>query len=48
MVKFRNKLTNEIVEETLIFYIEKLRSNPNFEEVKEEIKELKKDKKVKE
>ena len=48
MVKFRNKLTNEIVEEALMFYIEKLRSNPNFEEVKEEIKELKKDKKVKE
>lgn len=35
MAKFKNKKTGKIVEEHLMFHIEKLRSNPNFVEVKE-------------
>lgn len=35
MAKFRNKKTNEVVEETLNFYIEKLKNNENFDEIKE-------------
>ncbi len=38
MAKFRNKKTKKIVEEHLNFYIEKLRNNPNFEEIKEKKK----------
>lgn len=51
MAKFRNKKTKEVIEEHLIFYIEKLRKNPNFIEIKEEeeIQDNKsKNKKVKE
>lgn len=35
MPKFKNKKTGKIVEEHLMFYVEKMRSNPSFEEVKE-------------
>lgn len=35
MAKFKNKKNNQIVEENLNFYIEQLRNNPNFKEVKE-------------
>ena len=35
MTKFKNKKTGVIVEENLNFYIEKLRNNPNFEEIKD-------------
>lgn len=35
MPKFKNKKTGKIVEEHLMFYVDKMRSNPNFEEVKE-------------
>ena len=35
MAKFKNKKTGKVVVESLMFYIEKLRNNPNFEEVKE-------------
>lgn len=35
MAKFKNKKTNKIVEENLNFYIEKLKNNENFEEIKE-------------
>lgn len=38
MVKFKNKKTKDIVEENLIFYIDKLRKNPDFEEIKKEEK----------
>ncbi len=38
MAKFKNKKTNQIVEENLNFYIENLRKNKNFEEIKEGIK----------
>ena len=51
MAKFRNKKTKEVIEEHLIFYIEKLRKNPNFIEIKEEEKiqdNKTKNKKVKE
>ena len=35
MAKFKNKKTGKIVEEHLLFYVNKMRSNPNFEEIKE-------------
>ncbi len=35
MAKFKNKKTGKIVEEYLLFYVNKIRSNPNFVEVKE-------------
>ena len=38
MAKFKNKKTNQIVEENLNFYIENLRKNKSFEEIKEGIK----------
>lgn len=34
MTKFKNKKTGKIVEEKLLYYIEKLRNNPNYKEVK--------------
>lgn len=39
MVKFKNKKTGRIVEEHLMFYVTKLRSNPNFAEIKENPKD---------
>lgn len=51
MAKFKNKKTGKIVEESLIFYVNKLRSDSNYEEIKsipEEVKEKKKDKKAEE
>lgn len=36
MPKFKNKKTKEIVEENLIYYVDKLRNNSNYEEIKEE------------
>jgi len=36
MAKFKNKKTGLVIEETLNFYIEKMRNNSNFEEIKEE------------
>ena len=47
MTMFKNKITGEIVEETLIYYIQQLESDSNYEKVKEE-KEIKKEIKVKE
>lgn len=47
MAKFKNKKTGLVVEENLNFYIDKMRSNPNFEEIKEETKP-KENKKTKE
>ena len=38
MAKFKNKKTGKIIVENLIFYIDKLRNNPNFEEIKEDNK----------
>lgn len=35
MAQFKNKKNGTIVEETLNFYINKLRNNSNFEEIKE-------------
>lgn len=40
MTKFKNKKTGQIVEENLNFYVEKLRNNPNYKEVKEANKSL--------
>lgn len=50
MAKFKNKKTKGIVEEHLIYYVNKLRNNPNFEEIKDEKpkEEVKEEKKVKE
>ena len=47
MAVFKNKITGKIVEETLIYYVQKLESDSNYERVKEE-KEIKKEIKVKE
>lgn len=35
MPKFKNKKTGVVVEESLNFYIDKLRKNPNFVEIEE-------------
>lgn len=44
MAKFKNKKTGKVIVENLIFYIDKLRNNPNFEEIKEDNKTPKKEK----
>lgn len=38
MAKFKNKKTGKIIVENLNFYIDKLRNNSNFEEMKEDNK----------
>lgn len=38
MAKFKNKKTGKIIVENLNFYIDQLRNNPNFEEIKEDNK----------
>ena len=48
MAKFKNKKTGKIVEEHLLFYVNKMRSNPSFVEVKEEAPKEKKVQKAKE
>ena len=35
MPKFKNKKTGKVVEEHLLYYVEKLRNNPDYIEVKE-------------
>ena len=35
MAKFKNKKTKKIIEENLIYYVDKLRKNSEYEEVKE-------------
>jgi len=47
MPKFKNKKTGAVIEETLNFYIEKLRNNPNFEEIHNKV-EIETPKKIKE
>ena len=42
MVKFKNKKTGLVISETLTYYINKLRNNTDFEEVKEEKPKAKK------
>lgn len=37
MAKFKNKKTGEVVEENLLYYVNFLKKNPNFKEVKEKI-----------
>lgn len=43
MAKFKNKKTGKIVEEHLLFYINKMQSNSNFKEVKEKTSEKNKE-----
>lgn len=43
MAKFKNKKNNQIVEENLNFYIEQLRNNPNFKEVKDKVSDKNKE-----
>ena len=38
MAKFKNKKTKQVIEENLLFYIQKLRKNPNYEEITETVK----------
>jgi hypothetical protein len=47
MAKFKNKKTGLVIEENLIFYVNRMKNNPNFEEIKEETKP-KENKKTKE
>lgn len=35
MVKFKNKKTGKITEEHLMFYVNRMRNNPSFAEIKE-------------
>ena len=35
MPKFKNKKTGKVVEEHLLFYIERLRNNPDYKEIVE-------------
>lgn len=46
-MKFKNKKTGKIIEEHLLYYVNKYKNNPDYEEVKEKItkKETKNDKK---
>ena len=37
MTKFKNKKTGKVVEENLLYYVDFLKKNPNFKEVKEKI-----------
>lgn len=45
MPKFKNKKTGAVIEENLNFYVEKLRNNSNFEEIKVEDKNVPKNNK---
>ncbi len=38
MPKFKNKRTGKVTEEHLLYYVNKLRNNSNYEEIKEEEK----------
>lgn len=38
MAKFKNKKTGKVIEETLIYYIDKLKNSPNYIELKEDDK----------
>ena len=35
MPKFKNKKTGKVVEERLLYYVEKLRNNPDYKELNE-------------
>lgn len=48
MTKFKNKKTEKVVEENLFYYVNKLKKNPDYEEVKEDKKTSKKNKEVEE
>lgn len=38
MTKFKNKKSGQVIEENLIYYVDKLKKNNNFEEIKEDVK----------
>lgn len=50
MMKFKNKRTGKIIEEYLLYYVNKYKNNPDYEVVKEKAtkKETKNDKEVEE
>ena len=45
MPKFKNKKTGKVVEEHLLYYVEKLRNNPDYIEVKEKLPKREKENK---
>ncbi len=45
MPKFKNKKTGEVVKEHLLYYVERLRKNPDYIEVKEKQPKLEKENK---
>ena len=47
MPKFKHKKTGKIIEENILYYLELLRKNPKYEEIKDLPVEEKKDKKDK-
>lgn len=38
MTKFKNKKNGHVIEENLIYYVDKLKKNNIFEEIKEDVK----------
>ena len=49
MPKFKNKKTGKVVEEYLLYYVEKLRNNPEYKEIIEkQLKPIKENKEVEE
>ncbi len=44
MAKFKNKKTGVVIEENLLYYINKLKNNDNFKEIKEDEKSSSPDK----
>ena len=47
MSKFKNKKTGKVVEEHLLYYVEKLRNNPEYKEISDkQLKPEKEDKEV--
>lgn len=48
MPKFRNKRTGKVIEENLLYYVNKYRNHPGYEELKEVEKTASKEEKKKE
>ena len=48
MPKFRNKRTGKVIEENLLYYVNKYRNHPDYEEIKEVEENTSKEEKKKE
>lgn len=47
MAKFKNKVSGKIVEENLLYYVNKFRNDPNYIEIEEKKEKAKADKSAK-